>query len=88
MKIVFDPAKDIVNVAKHGISLADADLIEWDTAIIWKDDRHDYQELRMIALAYIGNRLFCVVFVDRYAERRVISLRKANNREIKRYAST
>jgi len=38
--------------------------------------------------AYIGLRLYCVVYTDRDDQRRIISLRKANNREIKNYAST
>jgi len=88
MKIDFDPTKDLINLQKHGISLADSVLFEWDTAITWQDSRYDYQEPRMIGLGYIGNRLFCVVFVDRNDNRRIISLRKANNREINRYAST
>ena len=37
----------------------------------------------MCAIAYIGNRLYYVVYVDRDQSRRVISLRKANLREIK-----
>ena len=45
-----------------------------------------YSEVRMCAIAYIGNRLHYVVYVDRDGARRVISLRKANLREIKRYA--
>ena len=42
----------------------------------------------MIGLGYIKDRLFCVVFVDRADNRRIISLRKANLREINHYAST
>jgi uncharacterized DUF497 family protein len=40
----------------------------------------------MIGIAYIGLRLFVVVYVDRSEVRRIISLRKANRREINRYA--
>jgi hypothetical protein len=40
----------------------------------------------MAAIGYIGLRLYCVVFVDRPDSRREISLRKANQREVKRYA--
>ena len=42
----------------------------------------------MIGLGYIGDRLFNVVFVDHNEEYRIISLRKANQREVKRYAQT
>jgi uncharacterized DUF497 family protein len=48
--------------------------------------RREYDERRMIALGYIDVRLYCVVFVDRNSERRIISLRKANSREVNLYA--
>ena len=65
---------------------------EWETAVVWPDTRRDYGEPRMVALGYIGLRIMSVVFVDRPpeqpTERRIISLRKANTREVKRYAET
>ena len=88
MKITFDPAKDSVNIEKHGVSLAHAAGFEWDEAMTWPDQRHEYGEHREIGLGYIGDRLFTVVFVDRGEERRIISLRKANRREEKIYAQT
>ena len=92
MNVTFDPAKDALNLAKHGFSLLDAVGFEWETAVVWPDTRRDYGEPRMVALGYIGLRIMSVVFVDRPpeqpTERRVISLRKANTREVKRYAET
>ena len=92
MNVTFDPAKDAVNLAKHGVSLADAAGFEWDAAVVWPDKRRDYDEARMVAPGYIGLRIMAVVFVDRPpeqpTERRIISLRKANTREVKRYAET
>lgn len=86
MLIQFDAAKNNINIAKHGISLQLAEQLEWDTLWAKPDVRQDYAELRMIGFAYIGLRLFCVVFVDRGDMRRIISLRKANPREVNRYA--
>ena len=92
MNVTFDPAKDAVNLAKHGFSLLDAVGFEWDAAVVWLDKRREYDEVRMVALGYIGLRIMTVVFVDRPpeqpTERRIISLRKANPREVKRYAET
>ena len=92
MNVTFDPAKDAANMAKHGVSLTEAAGFEWGTAVVWPDTRRDYGEPRMVALGYIGLRIMSVVFVDRPpeqpTERRVISLRKANTREVKRYAET
>ena len=92
MNVTFDPAKDAANLAKHGVSLTEVAGFEWGTAVVWPDTRRDYGEPRMVALGYIGLRIMSVVFVDRPpeqpTERRIISLRKANTREVKRYAET
>lgn len=85
MRIVFDPLKDESNFAKHGVSLTLAAELDWDDALVWLDDRHEYGEVRMIALAPKSAILYYVAFVDRGAVRRVISLRRANRREVKHY---
>jgi uncharacterized DUF497 family protein len=61
--------------------------LDWESAQLWQDTRMEYGEVRIIALALIKTRLFYVVFTDRGDHRRIISLRKANAREVKRYVS-
>jgi uncharacterized DUF497 family protein len=85
MRIEFDPAKDTTNLSKHGVSLALAVELDWEAALVWVDERFEYTELRMIALAPKTNILYYVAFVDRGRVRRVISLRQANRREVKHY---
>lgn len=85
MNFEFDPIKDAANLSKHGVSLSFASELEWDTALIWNDDRKDYGEDRRCALAISGERLYCVAYVPRGKKRRIISLRKANVREVNRY---
>jgi uncharacterized DUF497 family protein len=87
MEITFDPDKDVANVAKHGVSLSLAAELDWEWLLVKPDTRRDYGEMRMVGYAPIGSRVFCVVFTDRSEERRMISLRKANTREVKYYAS-
>jgi len=84
----FDPGKDAANPSKHGLSLAAAAELSWDAALVWIDNRTDYGEVRMVALAPIGDILFVVAFVDREKARRVISLRRANRREVSHYVKT
>jgi uncharacterized protein len=88
--IEFDPQKNLTNKAKHGHQLSEAASLEWDTAVYFPDTRQDYGEPRMVCLGYIGQRVMCAVFVDRSSNgktvRRMISLRKANLREVARYA--
>lgn len=88
MRIEFDPAKDASNLEKHGLSLALAVELDWDASLVWVDERYAYGELRMVALAPDTGILYYVAFVDRGETRRIISLRKANRREVKHYVQS
>jgi uncharacterized DUF497 family protein len=83
--IEFDPAKDVANQTKHGVSLSVASELDGEAALVWIDDRFEYGETRMIALAPKTEILYYVAFVDRGEARRAISLRRANRREVKYY---
>lgn len=85
MHITFDPRKDESNRHKHGVSLALAAEIDWRTVLAKPDMRRDYGELREIGYAVINRRLYCVVFTQRGDSMHVISLRKANSREVQLY---
>ena len=85
MQIDFDPKKDVANRANHGVSLAIAASLDWDVALVWIDDRFEYDELRMIALAPETNTLYYVAFVDRTEVRRIISVRRATRKEAAYY---
>jgi uncharacterized DUF497 family protein len=85
MQIEFDPAKDRINLEKHGISLAAAADIDLDSAIIIEDRRFDYGESRFLAYALITGRLHVLWFTTRGTVLRAIGLRRANRRERKRY---
>ncbi len=88
MRYVYDPAKDRANLAKHGVSLALAEVLFAGPHVSMTDDRFEYGEVRNVAFGLINHRLFACVYADRGAERRVISLRKANKREVKRYGES
>ena len=62
--------------------------LDWEAALVWVDSRSEYDELRMIALARKTEILYYVAFVDRGEVRRVISLRRANRREVKHYVQS
>ena len=85
MRIEFDPAKNVANQVKHEVSLSVAGELDWEAALVWIDNRFEYDETRMIALAPKAEILYYVAFVDRGEARRVISLRHANRREVKHY---
>jgi len=88
MLIEFDPTKNIANIAKHGVPFEAVQFFDWDTAQIEEDVRNPYPELRFKATGYIGQRLYVVIYCMRDTARRIISMRKANPREIRSYAET
>ena len=85
MNISYDPGKNEKNIAERGISFERAAEFEWSNALIVEDTRKDYGESRFQALGFIGKRLHVLVFTPRAGQVHVISLRKANKREVKRY---
>jgi uncharacterized protein len=88
MPFEWDEAKRAGNAAKHGLDLALAEQFEWEEALVRADVRFDYGEIRLVAIGpmqTISDRLFVIVFTVERRTVRVISLRRANNREIRRY---
>jgi uncharacterized DUF497 family protein len=85
LNIECDPAKDAVNRAKHGVSLFAAERLLSGPHVVEIDDRFEYGEQREIATGEIGGRLFVCVYTLRGDVYRIISLRKANQREIDAY---
>ena len=62
--------------------------LDWERALVRVDERFEYSEFRMIALAPRADVLHFVAYVDRGAARRVISLRRANRREVNFYVQS
>lgn len=85
MDISYDPAKNERNIATRGISFERVREFDFDTALIRQDVRNDYGEPRVVALGFIENRLHALIFTRRGEVVRVISLRKANRREVRLY---
>jgi hypothetical protein len=85
VKISYDVAKNERNVRERGLPFELAAQLEWATAWIEEDTRRDYGERRFRALGVIEERLYVLVFTPRGDTLHLISLRKANAREVKRY---
>ena len=85
MRFEWDEAKRAANLAKHGVDFAAVESFDFESAIVTTDDRDVYEEPREIALGFIGVRLHILIFTWRNDVVRVISLRKANSREVKIY---
>ncbi|MGB7739324.1 MAG: BrnT family toxin [Steroidobacteraceae bacterium] len=85
MPISFDPRKNERNIAERGLSFELVEEFEWDSALVVEDARRDYGERRFQALGLIADRLHALVFTPRAGRVHVISLRKANRREVRLY---
>ena len=81
----WDENKRLKNLAIHGVDFRDLEGVDWEQALIFEDRRKNYGETRLIAIAPLGARLHVVVYVERGGERRIISARKANSREVAFY---
>lgn len=85
MKITYDPAKNARNIQERGLSFDRVTEFDFETAIVVVDARRDYGEIRYRAVGWLDGRLHALVFTRADDGIRVISFRKANKREVKRY---
>jgi uncharacterized DUF497 family protein len=85
MRISFDPAKNARNIAERDLPFELVAQFEWNSAIAEEDRRKDYGERRVRVFGLIKKRLHVAVFTMRGEVMHVISLRKANQKEVKRY---
>jgi uncharacterized protein len=81
----WDPAKEEKNINDRQIDFRTASQI-WDSTVVERiDDRRGYGETRIIATGEVEGRLMVVVYTWRGTARRIISARKANPREKRRF---
>jgi len=83
--IVFDSEKDAANIAKHGVSLSLAAELVLDEAVVFEDRRKDYGEVRCNAYGLIDGVLYALSFTLRGEDVRVISLRRAREKEVRQW---
>ncbi len=82
---IWDEAKRAANRRDHKIDFTAAYEFDWQTAFVFVDDREDYGELREVAIGFIGPGLYVLTFTRRGEQIRIISLRKAERRDVRRY---
>ena len=86
MRITFDPEKNARNIRERGLSFERASEFEFESAVVREDERREYGEVRYVALGRLGDRLHVLCFTETEEGIRVLSFRKANVREVNRYA--
>lgn len=88
MKITFDSVKNERIIRERGLPFHLVEGFDWHSALVEEDARKLYKETRYETIGFIGGRLFVVIFTPTDEGIRVISFRKANQREVKRYEKT
>ena len=86
MKIEFDPDKRNKTLIERGLDFAHANEVFAGRHLTAEDTRESYGELRYITVGKLNDRMVVMVWTPRGNSRRIISMRKANERERKRYS--
>lgn len=86
MEIEYDPSKNRQNRETHGLDFEDVPHLLWDDALVIEDTRQDYGEKRYRAFVRDKEQTaFSVAFTIRGSSLRIISFRRAHEKERKRY---
>ena len=83
--IEYDEAKREITLFTRGMDMARANEIFDAPHLQQIDSRRNYGEIRLFSFGYLDNIPVVVVWTYRGINRRIISLRKANEREVKKY---
>jgi hypothetical protein len=85
MKLSWDEAKRQRTLAERGLDFAEAEKVFAGPTFEFPDDRHDYGEHRIVCVGFLNERMVAIVYVQNRGGRRIISMRKTNDREQKIY---
>jgi uncharacterized DUF497 family protein len=86
MDLEFDPAKRDQTLLERGLDFARAQEVFEGMHLTGQDSRINYTEDRFITVGFLDARLIVLVWTPRGKVRRIISMRKANDREKALYA--
>ncbi|MEH6718593.1 MAG: BrnT family toxin [Aurantimonas endophytica] len=81
----FDPEKDARNRLERGVPLSLGFDVIAGALVEFEDTRHDYGERRLVCFGEVSGRLYACVYTVQESGPRIISVRKANSREQKRF---
>ena len=84
-QIQFDEAKRAATIKARGLDMARAGAVLSGPTLTVEDDRQDYGEVRFITIGFLGGAMVVLVWTPRDDACRIISLRRANERERRLY---
>ena len=85
MWIEFDEAKRAETIKARGLDMARAADVFAGATLTVEDDRHDYGEVRYITIGFLDEAMVVLVWTRRNDGQRIISMRRANERERRLY---
>ena len=85
MRIEFDAAKRVATLEARGLDMARAEEVLAGATLTVEDDRQDYGEDRFITIGFLDGTMVVLVWTPRAGAYRIISIRKANERERTHY---
>lgn len=88
MQIEFDTDKRSKTLAERGLDFARAGEVFAGVTVTIEDVRQNYGEARFTTIGTLDGRSIVLVWTPRGEARRIISMRKANEREIEKYSPT
>ncbi len=84
-RITFDPVKRAKTLSERGLDFLDAQEVFAGDVFTFEDRRRDYGEARQISVGFLNGRMVFVCWVERADSRHIVSMRKANEREVRTY---
>ncbi len=85
MGFEWDSRKRLANLRKHGLDFSDAWKVFAGLVLNYPDDRQDYGETRIRAVGMLDSRVVVIIYTVRTESLRIISMRKANEKEKRGY---
>lgn len=85
MKLSWDETKRKRTLAARDLDFSDAATVFAGPTLEFEDERRNYGECRIVCVGFLGTRMVVLVYVQRGVVRRIVSMRKANDREQKVY---
>ncbi len=85
MAYTWDEAKRLRTLDERGLDFRDCEAVFAGTTFSFSDSRYEYSEERTITIGFLNGRMIAIVHCARDSDTRIISMRKVNGRERKKY---
>lgn len=83
---IWDEPKRLRNIKDHELDFIGCEAVFDGPVVTWDDAREAYAEQRMNLLGWLGGNVVHMTYTERGDEPHIISLRKAEKHEVRRYA--